>query len=158
MDSLSRFTYVKFCTSTSAENMVKALVEWIANWVLHNQMILIMDRGSHFCNELLQSLGNELNFKHHTTVAYCAWCNGVIEVLNSKTLGYLRALVSERGLGTLDWDLIVPHMQHALNSSRMIRRKNLSPSEIFLTVRHEVTLLESAPLQAYLGDAKVGFV
>jgi transposase InsO family protein len=76
-DDLSGYLWLVPCRTADAAATVDALMRWFA--VFGVVLLWISDRGSHFKNEVVQRVQNELKAKHLFTTANCPWSNGTIE-------------------------------------------------------------------------------
>ena len=63
---------------------------------------------------MAQQLFKALNVKHTTTLSYHPQCNSQAEVCNKTIAKYLAAFVDE---STLDWEIYVPALMFAYNTS-----------------------------------------
>jgi hypothetical protein len=76
---------------------------------------LLTDRGSHFVNEILRSLCQELGVKHKLSTSYHPQTNGLVERFN-RTL--CETLAKYAGESKDDWDLYLPSTLFAYRTKR----------------------------------------
>lgn len=76
---------------------------------------ILTDRGTHFVNEMLDSLCNTLGVKHKLSTAYHPQTNGLVERFN-RTL--CEALAKYAGEKKDDWDLYLPSVLFAYRTKR----------------------------------------
>lgn len=74
-------------SSSNRSDLVVSVFGIVNDWM--------SDRGSHFKNELIQSISESLKSSHHFTLAYCPRSNGTVEVVMRELLRASRALLSE---------------------------------------------------------------
>ena len=142
MDSLTRKILLKYTTSASATNVVDIILEWRANFNLNDKFLLVTDNGSHYANQILKSLTRELRFTQNFSVAYAPWSNGVVENINSPILRMIKSMTSELQLKDQEWPKLLPQIQYLLNNTRMQRRKNFTPNELFTGIAPKMNLIE----------------
>jgi transposase InsO family protein len=92
-DDLSGYLWLVSCRTADAAANVDALMRWFA--VLGVVLLWISDRGSHFKNELVRRVQNELKTKLHLTTANCPWSNGTIESACKQVIRAFRAVLAE---------------------------------------------------------------
>jgi transposase InsO family protein len=85
---------------------------WICRYGVPNE--LITDRGKEFTNELSKELFTLMDLKHTLTSARHPQCNSQAEVCNKTIASYLSRFVST---ATLDWELYLPPLMFAYNTS-----------------------------------------
>jgi hypothetical protein len=73
-----------------------------------------MDQGKEFTNKMAEQLFHSLEVRHSMTASYHPQCNSQAEVCNKTIAKYLAAFVNE---STLDWELYVPALAFAYNTS-----------------------------------------
>lgn len=124
-----------------AATVVSALILWRARYHLPNDAILMSDQGSHFCNQLVETLRKEMKFTQRYSVAYSPWCNGSAEVANVAVLNLFRALLSEAQLPVAQWPRLLPQVTMYLNEmprrSLMLDGVARSPNSIFMGLKDE---------------------
>lgn len=96
--------------------------------------VLLTDRGTHFVNEMLDSLCQELGVKHRLSTAYHPQTNGLVERFNRTLCETLSKFANEN---TNDWDLYVPS---ALFAYRTKRHDTTRHEPFYLMYGREVTL------------------
>ena len=149
MDAFSRLMYLRICKKANAEETVNALLEFRAMYGFKNNFKIISDKGSHFANQVLESLEKKLRYSHNFSISYAPWSNGAIEVANATILKYVRQLLSEYGLLEKEWKSIIPIVQYLINSKKMTRRLNMSPFELMLGFKDNIKLYTDEALCIY---------
>ncbi|GBC47303.2 DDE-type integrase/transposase/recombinase [Rhizophagus irregularis DAOM 181602=DAOM 197198] len=96
--------------------------------------VLLTNQGTHFVNELLDSLCTRLGIKHHLSTAYRPQTNGLTERFN-RTLCETLAKYSMEDQS--NWDLYLPS---ALFAYRTIRQQTTRFEPFYLTYGREATL------------------
>lgn len=114
-DDLSGYCWLDPSPSATAEHVAEVLSRW--HRVFSSPRMWVSDQGSHFKNEVLQSLARTHNVRHHLTVAYSPWSNGTVESLMRSILSATRVMLGELKLAPTDWDSVIPAIATALNSS-----------------------------------------
>jgi transposase InsO family protein len=89
------------CRTADAAATVDALMRWFT--VFGVVLLWILDRGSHFKNEVVQRVQKELKAKHHFTTANCPWSNGTIKSAWMKVIRAFRAVLSELKMYADEW-------------------------------------------------------
>ena len=97
--------------------------------------VLLTDQGTHFVNELLDSLCSRLGVKHRLSTAYRPQTNGLTERFN-RTL--CETLAKYAMFDQQNWDLYLPS---ALFAYRTIRQQMTRFEPFYLTYGREATLL-----------------
>eukprot|EP00253_Pinus_taeda_P013908 PITA_13908 len=92
---------VKDCTGTTA---MKFLFENVLNRFSYSK-ILMSDRGTHFLNEMINTLTEEFQVYHQKRTPYHPQANGMMEAFN-KVLE--NALTKVCNTQRSDWDLLIP--------------------------------------------------
>lgn len=95
---------------------------------------LLTDQGTHFVNELLDTMCNRLGVKHRLSTPYHPQTNGLVERFN-RTLCEILARYS--GEYEDDWDVFLPS---ALFAYRTIRQNTTRYEPFYLTYGREATL------------------
>ena len=119
VDGFSRKIILHATNSANAETMVKAVLQFRADFGLDDVLLLVTDQGSHFSNRLLQQLQKQLRFVHHFSMAHAHWTHGAAEVMNSSVLKHLRKLCSEYSLHEDDWPQLLPIVTFLINNNEM---------------------------------------
>ena len=132
VDSLSRKTWLKYCTTASADNVVDIVMEWRSAFGLVPGFLLVTDNASHFSNRILTRLAEKINFEQTFSVSYSPWTNGAAERINSEILKTMKALMSQYQLHESEWWKLLPHVMHAINNRPLPSRENLTANQIFL--------------------------
>ncbi len=107
--------YVELVVLPNKEALTVAtgiLNRWICRFGL--PLKLITDQGKEFTNKMAEHLFSSLDIRHSTTSSYHPQCNSQAEVCNKTIAKYLAALVDD---STLDWELYVPALMFAYNTS-----------------------------------------
>lgn len=152
-------------TSPTADSATEALATWTAAFGAFDW--IVTDQGTHFVNNLLKGLIEELRSKHHTTTAYCPWANGSVERVYREVLRAGRALTHEFRLSPKDWSPVLESVQSVLNQSPL-KRLGLrdrakpgiyrTPLEAFTGLKPTHPILRALPLQRYTNCATVSEV
>ena len=87
----------------------------------------VSDQGSHFKNEVVSSIQEAFQAKHHFVLAYTPWANGTVESLCKQVLRGLRALSSQLRFPFSEWPCLVPVVQSILNNSPVPRLNGVAP-------------------------------
>lgn len=69
MDNLSGKVLLEYASRCTAEAVVKAVLTWRSHFTLQEDFVLVTDNGSHYANQLVESLRKDLRFSHTLTVA-----------------------------------------------------------------------------------------
>jgi transposase InsO family protein len=107
--------YVELVVLPNKEALTVAtgiLNRWICRFGLPIE--LITDQGKEFTNRMAEHLFSSLNIRHSTTSSYHPQCNSQAEVCNKTIAKYLAAFIDE---STLDWEIYVPALMFAYNTS-----------------------------------------
>ncbi len=85
-------------------------------WICRHGLPLefVTDQGKEFTNKMAQHLFNALDVHHSTMASYHPQCNSQAEVCNKTIAQYLLTAVNE---ATMDWELFVPALAFAYNTS-----------------------------------------
>jgi hypothetical protein len=85
-------------------------------WICRDGLPLefITDQGKEFTNKMAEQVFCSLDVRHSTTASYHPQCNSQAKVCNKTIAKYLAAFVNE---STLDWELYVPALAFAYNTS-----------------------------------------
>lgn len=99
----------------------KADAHYAADFIYHRIILrfgcvkeIVTDQGSHFCNELVQSLLNIFGIRHRKSTAYRPQTNGQTERANKTVVDILSKYVNDTHT---DWDQYVPLVQWFLNTT-----------------------------------------
>lgn len=96
--------------------------------------------GSHFKKKLIKKLREELKCEHYSTLAYCPWSNGTVEVVCRELIQTARALLSESQHPHTSWTPVLPIVQSVLNKLILPRLGNGSPLKAFTGVPQDSPL------------------
>lgn len=92
-DDASKYVWLFAVSAATAETTYACLMEWFAAFGIW--LSWVGDQGTHFKNEVIQSLQHALGVHHHFTTARCPWANGTVEVVIREALHCFRSLLSE---------------------------------------------------------------
>jgi len=137
IDTFSRKTLLHHTMKQTAEEAVKALLKWRANYLFRNQFLLITDNGAHFANRLMKKLFTKLRGTHKFSVAYAPWTNGSCENKNSHILKIIRQMRSELRLNKDEWPDILPEIEFVINNTRISSRNGYTANQLFLRMTDE---------------------
>ncbi len=117
----------------SKEATIEVVVETLISWLSAFGIVSywVTDRGSHFKNELVKLLQDQVKSGHHFRLAYCPWSNGKVEVVCGKLVRTTRALLSDFQLLHSAWTQLLPIVQSVLNNSVLPRLGNRCPLTAF---------------------------
>lgn len=107
----------------------------------------VSDQGSHFINELMESLAKDYNVVHKPTIAYSPWLNGTVERLNRDILSALLAIIAELDHVPQDWPSVLDSVASALNEAPLPRLgtnvdgTTRTPLEVITGIRPRRSLL-----------------
>ena len=132
-DDLSGFIWLWPAESASSEVASEALLQWITSY--GSIEWLVTDQGSHFKNQLLRQLTDELQTSHHFTTPYSPWANGTVERVYREVKRATTALLSEWKLAPMDWPNVLECVQSVLNHAplRRLGRRTEGDPTIFRT-------------------------
>ena len=131
-DYLSKFVVAKALPTCTAQEAAQFIVETALTFGVPSQ--ILTDNGSHFRNQLFQSLSNILGFEHILSTAYHPQTNGQTERWNATMRPKLLVLCENN---EANWDDFLPGVIHAYNTSRHAST-GYSPS--FLMFGREISL------------------
>ena len=119
----SRWPEVYPIKDTKAENIVSALIEFLARNGIPSK--ILTDQGSQFTSEVMAQTCQLLGITHITTVPYRPQGNGILEHFH----GTLKPLLAKVASNKVDWVQFLPL---ALSAIRAIpcRSTGFSPSEV----------------------------
>ena len=129
-DDHSQYIWLVPSKFETSEAVATSLLDWASKSKM--PIILAVDKGSHFINELLEQL------KKHTglvdilpTVASNKQTHGSAENMNAQVRKLFRSLCSERRLDTVEWPHVLPIVVHALNHRKSSLLGDIAPVELF---------------------------
>jgi RNase H-like domain found in reverse transcriptase/Reverse transcriptase (RNA-dependent DNA polymerase)/Integrase core domain/Integrase zinc binding domain len=128
-DDLSGYVWLVPTQAADAAATVDALTLWFAAFGVVKTWV--SDQGSHFKNQVMDSVRKTLRSQHHFTTAYSPWANGTIERACREVLRAVRALLSEFRLSVSQWPTVVRIVQSVLNNSPSQHRGNIAPLTAF---------------------------
>jgi transposase InsO family protein len=112
-DAFTKYVELVVLPNKEALTVATALLN---RWICRHGLPLefITDQGKEFTNKMAEQLFCSLDIRHSTTASYHPQCNSQAEVCNKTIAKYLAAFVNE---STLDWELYVPALAFAYNTS-----------------------------------------
>lgn len=137
-DDFSGYVWLVPTKEATAEVTADSLISWFSAFGVVTKWV--SDRGTHFKNELVKLLKNEVKAEHHFTLAYCPWSNGTVEVVCRELIRATRAILSEYQLPQSAWVQTLPIVQSALNSTRLPRLGNRCPLTAFTGLPQDTPL------------------
>ena len=111
-DYLSKFVVAQALPNCAAQEVAQFIVDTVLTFVVPSQ--ILTDNGSHFRNQLFQSLSTILSFEHILSTAYHPQTNGQTERWNATMRPKLRVLCQGN---EANWDEFLPGVVHAYNTS-----------------------------------------
>jgi len=148
-DAMSGFSELIACSSCTAEACVDALCEWFKRY--GPVSLWVSDQGSHFKNQVMESMAKMFAATHHFVTAYCPWANGTVEVVNRMLLRVLKSMLSEARMSSGEWSKILFQVQMALNFNPAPRLDGEAPVTAFLALPAH-TPLKTFYLSKYDGE------
>jgi len=112
-DAFTKYVELVVLPNKEALTVATALLN---RWICRHGLPLefITDQGKEFTNKMAEKLFQSLDVRHSTTASYHPQCNSQAEVCNKTIAKYLAAFVDE---STLDWEMYVPALAFAYNTS-----------------------------------------
>jgi hypothetical protein len=112
-DAFTKYVELVVIPNKEALTVATAILNrWICRFGL--PLELITDQGKEFTNQMAEHLFKSLDIRHSTTTSYHPQCNSQAEVCNKTIAKYLAAFVDG---STLDWEIYVPALMFAYNTS-----------------------------------------
>ena len=112
-DAFHKYSEILALPNKEAATVSNAIFNrWICRYGL--PLEIVTDGGKEFCAKLANELYALLKIKHTTTSPYHPQCNAQAEVMNKFIAKYLARLVDNN---TLDWELYLPPLMFAYNTS-----------------------------------------
>ena len=125
-DAFTKYVELVALSNKEATTVAEAIFsKWICRFGCPTEVVT--DQGKEFCAQLTEDLFRLMQVKHSTTSAYHPQCNSQAEVANKTIAKYLASFVDG---STLDWELYLPPLMFAYNTSFHSSVKN---SPFFLT-------------------------
>ena len=95
----------------------KGVAEALLSYISVNSMPLkiVTDNGSEFLNSVMTELIKLLGMKTNRIAPYNSRCNGKVENVHKTVQTIIRAYINEHAK---DWDLLIPYVEFAINTSR----------------------------------------
>lgn len=118
-DDLSSYCWLEPSSTCDSAHVSEVLARW--NRVFTTPKLWVSDQGSHFKNEVVESLSRVHRIRHTFTVAYSPWANGTVEALMRPILSATRALLAESKLAAQDWLRVIPVVMSVLNQTGLER-------------------------------------
>ena len=128
-DDFSGYVWLKPSKEANSETVAENLIAWFSSFGIVPDWV--SDQGTHFKNELVKILRDEVKAGHHFTLAYCPWSNGTVEVVCRELIRTTRAVLSEFQLPHSSWSQVLPIVQSVLNNSIIPRLGNRCPLTAF---------------------------
>jgi len=129
-DDHSQFCWLVPVKEETAEVVANALLDWASKSKM--PLFLAVDRGSHFINELIETLRKAVGIVDLIpSVAGNKQTHGGAENLNALVRRIFRTLCSERRWESYEWPILVPLVTHMLNHRRSPLLSGLAPVELF---------------------------
>lgn len=114
----------------TAHEVAKALLDWASKSKM--PLMLAVDRGTHFINELIEDLQNYTGLVHiFPSVASNKQTHGGAENLNALVRKIFRCICSEKRLDTHEWPDVVHLVNHILNHRKSPVIGGIAPVELF---------------------------
>ena len=151
-DDFSSYVWLFACSAATSEVAAESILSWVASFGAMEW--LVSDQGSHFKNQLISQLSEELESRHHFTTAYTPWANGTVERVCREVIRTTRALWSEWRLSPKDWPSVIEIIQSILNDAPLKRlgksllgngQQYRSPLEVFTGQPATRPLLRACP-------------
>ena len=137
-DDFSGYIWLIPTKAVTAEVVADALISWFSSFGVVTQWV--SDRGTHFKNELVKLLRDQVRADHHFTLAYCPKSNGTVEVVCRELIRAIRAILSEFQLSHSSWAQVLPIVQSVLNNTRLPRLGNRCPITAFTGLPQDTPL------------------
>ena len=131
-DYLSKFVVARALPHCTAQEAAQFIVDTALTFGVPSQ--ILTDNGSHFWNQLFQSLSTILGFEHILSTPYHPQTNGQTERWDATMRPKLRVLCQDN---EANWDDFLPGVVHAYNTS-IHASTGFSPS--FLMFGREIPL------------------
>ena len=120
MDYLSNFVWLEPTESCTAASTAKHLLRWCKT--LGAPEVWVSDNASHFKNRVTKTLEGALRVEHGFAVANSPWSNGTCEWMMREMVRALKAILQEEKHDIRKWVDVVPAVQWALWSLRLLLR------------------------------------
>ena len=115
--------------TASARVAADAIISWYKRFNL--PISLMTDNGTHFRNQVIDTVTAKLGMTHKLSPVYAPWLNGAVERVKRDVLQVARAMLLEAQLDVHNWDIILPVIQSCVNHSPVESLGNKCPMEIF---------------------------
>eukprot|EP00924_Labyrinthula_sp_SR-Ha-C_P008173 snap_masked-scaffold_11-processed-gene-5.27-mRNA-1 protein AED:0.58 eAED:0.58 QI:0/-1/0/1/-1/1/1/0/267 len=133
-----------YSTAPTAQDMANASLSWRAALGFNDHFLVITDNGSHFSNNLLETLSKKIGFEQTFSIAYYPWTNGPVGTINTTILRFIRSLVSQYHLHESEWLKLPPTITYIINNRPSSRRLGRTPNELFLYFKLKIPLLRKS--------------
>jgi len=118
-DDLSGYVWLRKAAAPDSGTTSTEIASWIRTFGAMN--VWVSDQGSHFKNNVMETLALQHRIRHRFTVAYSPWANGTVENVNKHVLAACRALATELRLAPQDWPDVIGLIQTVLNEAPLPR-------------------------------------
>jgi hypothetical protein len=129
-DMFSHFVSLKVCKTADAVETAMLMAEWISGYGTPDWMIT--DNGSHFKNQLIESLVKTQGLNSHFTTVYHPQSNGAAEIVNKQILECVRQMAIQTEVHQKNWPVFVKNIQSFMNTQEADSLGGASPMEVFL--------------------------
>lgn len=153
-DDASQFTWLVPVKRETAFVFADALIKWAS----HSKfpVILSVDKGSHFINQLTDALAENEQILICPTIASNKQTHGGAEAINKIVKRILMNLCSERHLSTFEWHKVLNILVHAINHRQSPTLAGYAPVQLFTgqqpdnMVELHLNKVTGKPLKDYL--------
>lgn len=114
-DDFSGYCFSRSFEHSNAANVADTLLQYFTTF--RPVLSWFSDRGSHFCNEVIQLLASSFMVKHKFSTAYVPWSNGTVESVCKEVIRLLRVLGTEFNVPEARWPFLVASAQSVINNS-----------------------------------------
>jgi len=112
-DAMTKYVELVAIPDKEAQTVAEAIFNrWICRY--GSPLQITTDGGKEFCSKLSDRLYDLMKIDHLTTSPYHPQCNSQAEVVNKTIAKYLSSFVDQT---TLDWELYLPPLMFAYNTS-----------------------------------------
>ena len=132
LDNATLKTYLKICDAENTENVATALMEFLGNFQLEDQFLIVTDKPSYFASKLMKKFSEILHFTQNFAISYAPWSNGMVESQMKNILKHVKTIASEYRLYEKDWDKMLGLLIHGLNNFPIASRGGKTPNELFM--------------------------
>lgn len=114
VDKFSRWMELYPSTGADAISSARALLAFYGRFGIPKK--ITSDRGSEYCNELINHFHKTLGIAHQLTIAYSHEENSVVERANKEVRQYLNDICYDRRLSKSQWSDNIPLIMRVYNS------------------------------------------